>query len=395
MSLTRFQERIARAQAIMVAKEIDLLLISPGSNFFYFTNHDAHSSERTYLLIVPKSGKPRLVLPALEKLGAEEKLGSGCDYFAWSDAEGSSGILAAALPEAHRVHNLAGDGIDVTSWKDGKRMSTAPMLLKVAVDNQMWSGHLLDVQTLLGHTEWIKGTEVIKPLRIAKSSDEIAIMKQAAAIADKTLAELTTQKFSGRTELEIASEIQRLLLANGQQAMQFCIVGSGPNGAMPHHGASDRVIQPGDAIVLDFGGTYNGYQSDMTRIAAVRGGTIDPEFEKVFETVDAANRAAHAAARPGVSCESVDKAARDVIIAAGYGEYFTHRTGHGLGIDVHEDPYIVSGNTEVLELGMAFSIEPGVYLPGRFGVRMEDIAIVTESGAENINLSPHPVYWVD
>jgi Xaa-Pro aminopeptidase len=309
------------------------------------------------------------LLPTFERLGAEDS-GVDAEIIEWSDATGSDSATKQLLSESSKG-------------------SAA-----LAIDDQLWSAFLIDLQALAPKATWSKASEIMKQLRARKSPEEIKIMKEAAAIADKTFSELTQQNFSGRKESEIAAEIQRLLIKHGQEQMKFGIVGSGANGAKPHHEASDKIIQPGDAIVLDFGGTYKAYQSDMTRMAVVRGGTLDPEFEIVHDVVNRANAAAHDAVKIGVSCEEVDRAARNVIAEAGYGEYFTHRTGHGIGIDVHEHPYICQGNREVLDEGMAFSIEPGVYLPGRFGVRIEDIAICTTSGSENINLTPHAIAFV-
>jgi Xaa-Pro aminopeptidase len=292
-----------------------------------------------------------------------------------------------------------GGYFEVITWEDttGPELALKNVLPKsgnVAVDNQLWSQFLLDMQQLASSVTWCKANMLVSPLRMRKSAEEIAIMKKAAAIADETLEELIRGTFRGQTERQIASRIKNLLLDKGQEMVQFCIVGSGPNSAKPHHDVSDRVIEKGDVIVLDFGGTYQGYQSDMTRMVVVGEEAGDKDFSAVYDVVNNARSAAHKAAKPGVSAESVDRAAREVIDQAGYGEYFVHRTGHGIGIDVHEDPYIVAGNKALLEEGMAFSIEPGIYLPGRFGVRIEDIAIVTPTGDENINLSHHDIRYV-
>lgn len=353
----------------MKEKGIDYLLIPPGANLFYLTGINAHLSTRLFLLFIPQQGERSLILPALEKTGAEPYAQS-ITLLPWTDSEGFHNVLNQVL-------------------------STFPAAAKVAVDNQMWAAFLLELQSRLPNATWVKGSEVMKKVRAEKTSEERAMLKHAASIADKALAELVQQQFSGKTEKEIESEIERLLIKHGQDSMSFCIVGSGPNSAIPHHNSGDRVIQPGDVVILDFGGSYNGYQSDMTRVVAVKGGTFDPEFEAVHAVVNKARATGHQKARTGVAAESVDKAVRDVIEAAGYGKYFVHRTGHGIGIDLHEDPYIIAGNQEPLEAGNSFSIEPGVYIPGRFGVRIEDIAIVTEDGEENINLSKHDIIYVD
>ncbi len=351
----------------MQHRGVSRLFIGPGSNLFYLTGIRAIISERIYLFQLPATGKASLLLPTFERLGAEDS-GIEAEIIEWSDATGP-----AAATKAFVADTSSGT---------------------VAVDDQLWSAFLLDLQALALKATWSKASVIMQQLRSRKSEAEINLMKEAAAIADKTFSELTQQKFAGRKESEIAAEIQRLLLVHGQEQMQFGIVGSGPNGAKPHHEAGDRVIQPGDSIVLDFGGTYKGYQSDMTRMVVVKGGSLDSEYERVHEIVNEANAAAHAAVKVGAACEDIDRAARKVIADAGYGDYFTHRTGHGIGIDVHEHPYIRQGNQEALDEGMAFSIEPGVYLPGRFGVRIEDIAICRSHGSENINLTPHSVTFV-
>jgi Xaa-Pro aminopeptidase len=364
-----YKDRLEAVQSVLRSQRVDMLLIAPGANLLYFTGIDAHLSTRLLLLVIPTEGRAKMIVPALEKL-AVAPYAEHFDLLPWTDSDTS-------LPARKSVFAGA---------------SATPV---IAVDNQLWSGHLLDLQTGLPSAKWIKGDTVVRKVRARKSSHEIDLLKRAAANADKALEELATQKFSGRTEKEIESEIQRLLLKYGDKSMSFCIVGSGPNSAIPHHNSGDRVIQPGDVIVLDFGGTFEGYQSDMTRMVKVKGGTTDTEFEKVYDIVNAANAAAHQAAREGVPAEHVDAAARKVIDDAGYGEYFVHRTGHGLGLDLHEDPYIIPGNSELLEIGNVFSIEPGIYLGGRFGVRIEDIAIITKDGEENINLSSHDLIYVD
>lgn len=361
-----YRSRTLAAQQQMQQQGIDALLIGPGSNMFYLTGIHAMASERLYMMILPKQGTPRIVLPELEKLGASEHA-TYFDLVSWTDAEGYTNALGRSLDKASK---------------------------KIAVDNYLYSQYLIDAQQVLGNTAFVKGSEVMRSLRIHKSAEEIAIMKQAAANADKTLAELKQLQWSGRRESDIMTDAQRILTANGQEKMEFCIVGSGANGAKPHHHTGDKIIEPGDVIVFDFGGPYHGYHSDMTRTLLVEGGAPDPDYIRVHETVNAARQAAHDAVKIGATCESVDAAARKVITDAGYGEYFVHRTGHGIGVDLHEDPYIREGNQELLEEGMTFSIEPGIYLPGRFGVRIEDIAIVTKEGSENINLSPHGVEYV-
>jgi D-alanyl-D-alanine dipeptidase len=358
-----YQERCQRAKEVMTEQGIDYLFIGPGADLQYLIGTPGMENERMMLMVIPQKGETAMIVPALEKL-ATSKFANFFELLDWTDAEGPQG----------RLKQLVGG-------------ANGPV--KAAVGNQLWSMFLLELQKVLPEAEWSKASEVMKALRITKFPDEVQLLKDAAAIADKAFSDIVKLQFSGRAEREVMGDINNLLLKYGQEKMLFCIVGSGPNGAQPHHHTGDRVIEPGDVVVLDFGGAYKGYCSDMTRTVLVEGGTPDPDFEKVYNLVNQARAAGHKQAKPGVSCESVDAAARQVITDGGYGQYFVHRTGHGIGMEVHEEPYIVGGNGLTLEPGMAFSIEPGIYLPGRFGVRIEDIAVVTENGEENINLSTH------
>ncbi|HEX2916411.1 MAG TPA: aminopeptidase P family protein [Chloroflexia bacterium] len=362
-----FQERCRNAQAVMAEQNVDYLFIGPGADLHYLIGTPGMENERMMLFVIPRQGDPVMIVPALEKL-ATSKYATFFELLDWKDSDGPQGRLSEVLGKAGKAHG--------------------------AVGNHLWSMFTLELQKVMPDASWSTASQVLKKLRVVKSAKEVQLLKDAAAVADKTFSELVNLQFSGRSERELMGDINNLLLKYGQEQMLFCIVGSGPNGAQPHHHTGDRVIQPGDVVVLDFGGSYKGYCSDMTRTVLVEGGQPDSDFEKVYNIVNEARAAGHRQARPGVSCESVDAASREVITRAGYGEYFVHRTGHGIGMEVHEDPYIVGGNNQVLEPGMAFSIEPGIYLPGRFGVRIEDIAVVTENGEENIDLSTHEIVRV-
>jgi Xaa-Pro aminopeptidase len=366
-STNLFQERCQKAQAVMAENNLDYLFIGPGADLHYLIGTPGMENERMMLFVLPREGNPVMIVPALEKL-ATSKHATFFELLDWRDDEGPQKRLKQILGRGGAVRSAVGD--------------------------HLWSMFLLELQQVLPEGQWSRASQILKKLRITKSADEVKLMKEAAAIADKTFSELVTLKFAGRAEREVMGDINALLLKYGQEQMYFCIVGSGPNGAQPHHHTGDRIIQPGEMVVLDFGGGYKGYCSDMTRTVLVEGGQPDPDYQKVYDIVNEARAAGHRQARPGVSCESVDAAARAVITEAGYGEFFVHRTGHGIGMEVHEEPYIVGGNSLTLEPGMAFSIEPGIYLPGRFGVRIEDIAIITENGEENINLSTHELVRV-
>jgi Xaa-Pro aminopeptidase len=225
-------------------------------------------------------------------------------------------------------------------------------------------------------------------LRAVKDRHELERLAAAGAAADQTYEDILNVRFAGRRESEIAADLASLLREHGHEQVDFTVVGSGPNGANPHHEAGERVIEAGDAVVLDFGGLKDGYGSDTTRTVHV-GDVIDPEVQRVHDLVREAQQAAFEVVRPGIACQEVDRVARAVITAGGYGEYFIHRVGHGIGLTTHEPPYMVEGEEREVVPGMCFSIEPGIYLPGRFGVRIEDIVTATETGAERFNNTPH------
>ncbi|HEY6891917.1 MAG TPA: M24 family metallopeptidase, partial [Solirubrobacter sp.] len=220
-------------------------------------------------------------------------------------------------------------------------------------------------------------------LRAVKDADEIERLTIAGAAADASLEEIVKVQFSGRTENEVAADLAALLRKHGHSQVDFTVVGSGPNGANPHHEAGDRTIEQGDMVVLDFGGLKDGYGSDTTRTVHV--GEPTDEEREVYDVVRRANQAGFEAVLPGIACQEIDRAARKVISDAGYGEYFIHRVGHGIGLTTHEPPYMVEGEEHLIEPGMCFSIEPGIYLPQRFGVRIEDIVVATEDGGRRLN----------
>jgi Xaa-Pro aminopeptidase len=236
---------------------------------------------------------------------------------------------------------------------------------------------------------FVSASLVLRELRIVKDDDEIGLLRLAAQAADRVIWEIAHGRLVGRTEADVAREVRDRLIAEGHDAAEFAIVGSGPNSASPHHEASDRVIQAGEPIVLDIGGPYGGYGSDTTRTIWVTGGDAtrgpDDEFLRLYSVLRAAQAEATHAVRPGVACERIDLVARELISASGHGSHFFHRTGHGIGLEGHEDPYLVAGNPEQLRVGMAFSVEPGIYLAGRYGARIEDIVICGEDGPIVLN----------
>jgi Xaa-Pro aminopeptidase len=271
--------------------------------------------------------------------------------------------------------------------------------LRLGVSDQLMAMHLLRLQGALPGATFESATLVLRALRMTKDPDEIALLRAAAHAADRVVGQIAAGRLVGRTEADVARDVRERLIAEGHDEAHFAIVGSGPNSASPHHEASDRVIEAGDPIVLDIGGTIGGYGSDTTRTLWVTGG--DPakgpteEFRHLFGIVRSAQERATRAVRPGTACEAIDAAARDVIEAEGYGKAFFHRTGHGIGLEGHEEPYIVAGNRETLAAGMAFSIEPGIYLDGRYGARIEDIVVCGPDGADVLNESSRELYVVD
>jgi Xaa-Pro aminopeptidase len=280
--------------------------------------------------------------------------------------------------------------LDLVVWEEGDdpiRMVADSMVgsRRVLIGDHTWSVFLLALQEASARkVSFEPASPVTKELRMRKDAAEVEALRAAAKGVDRVLSRLPQEvAFTGRTEAEVSAEIRRMTLEEDHQTAEFAIVGSGPNSASPHHEPGDRVIEPGDLVVCDFGGRHRGYFSDVTRTFVV--GEPTAEHLDVHGAVLAANEAGRAAVRPGATCQEVDRAARAVIEDAGYGEWFVHRTGHGIGLEVHEHPYLVEGNKQVLEPGMTFSVEPGVYLPGRHGARVEDIVVCTEEGGESLN----------
>jgi len=364
---TVLARRLERAQGEMRRQGVDLLFVTPSSDLTYLLGYPAHSSERLTLLSVPRDGRPFVVAPRLGAVRVDPRR-DVVDVHAWDETESPSELVAA----------LAGDASGKT----------------IAVSDQTFSVFLLRLQGALPGARWVPGGGVIGALRVVKDEAEIAALREAARRTDAAWSQFVeSTRLAGLSELQAAEELARFLAGEGLPKPGFLIVGSGPGSASPHHMTGDRVIQQGDSVVFDFGSTWEHYYSDMTRTVHV--GEPSEEYRTVYETVLRANEAAKAAVRSGVSCEDVDRAARDVIEAAGYGEYFIHRLGHGLGLDVHEEPYMVGGNTTPLQPGMVFSDEPGIYIPGKFGVRIEDILVCTEDGYESLNNAPRDLTVMD
>jgi Xaa-Pro aminopeptidase len=358
-----FADRLDRARAATAAAGLDALLVTPGPDLRYLTGYAAIALERLTCLVLPAHGDPVLVVPKLERPAALASPVGALDLevLDWAETDDPIALVAKHLP--------------LTAGR-------------IAVDDHMHAVKVLAFRAAWPDAEQSPAGAVLGPLRLRKAPDEVAALRAAGAAIDRVHARMGEWLRPGRTEREVGFDISRAIIAEGHTEAEWVVVGSGPNGASPHHDLSDRVIEAGDPVVVDIGGTIGeGYCSDSSR-TYVAGGAPDPEFADYYAVVRAAQEAAVSAVRPGVTAESIDAVARDLITAAGYGEQFVHRTGHGIGVETHEDPYIVAGNAVRLEPGMAFSVEPGIYLPGRHGARIEDIVVVTGDGVERLNLEP-------
>ncbi|WP_103352818.1 Xaa-Pro peptidase family protein [Amycolatopsis sp. CA-128772] len=361
--------RLDRARAAAAAAGTDALLIAPGSDLRYLLGQAGGSFERLTTLVVPAEGTPALVVPKLEAPGYADVPTDelGVELLTWVDGDDPYKLVADRLGKPGRV----------------------------AVSDFTPALHVLALRAALGEAEQTLAGPVVRELRMRKDAAEIASLRDAGAAIDRVHARVHEWLRPGRTEAEVGADIAAAIVEEGHVQADFVIVGSGPNGASPHHDVSDRVIEQGDVVVVDIGGPLPaGYNSDSTRTYAV-GTPRDADVAETYAVLQRAQAAAVAAVKPGVTAEAVDAAARDVIAEAGFGEYFIHRTGHGIGLDVHEEPYIIAGNALPLEPGMAFSVEPGIYQPGRWGARIEDIVIVTADGVESVNNQPHELVVLD
>src|SRR3954454_4344178 len=360
-------DRVHAAREIAAETGIDLLVLTPGSDLRYLSGYHAHPLERLTALVVPRCDEPFLVVPRLEApmVDAGPAGGLGLEVLAWDETDDPFALLARTATA---------------------RLGTAPG--RVAVGARTWAEHALGVQRALPGAALELAAPVVDRLRMVKTPAEVAELAAAGAAIDRVHARMGEWLRIGRTEAQVGADIGAAILAEGHVAVDFTIVGSGPNGASPHHELSDRVVQAGDVVVVDIGGmTATGYRSDCTRTYVV-GGSASAEVAEWYAVLQAAQAAGRAAVRPGVTAEQIDAATRAVIDDAGWGEYFIHRTGHGIGLDTHEAPYIVAGNDIPLEPGMAFSIEPGLYFAGRCGARIEDIVVCTDDGVRSLNEGP-------
>jgi Xaa-Pro aminopeptidase len=357
--------RFSHVRDRMREMEVDALLLSLGADLPWLTGYEAMPLERLTMLVLPADDQATLVVPELEapRVAHDRRL---FDMRPWSEHERAAEIVAELV---------------------GKRRG-------LAVSDRCWAAHLLELEALIDGAHWRSAREVVGPLRAVKDAREIAALRAAGAAADAVAAALLGGEIAliGRTEAEVSAEISGRLRDAGHDRVNFSIVGSGPNSASPHHEAGPRRIGPSEVVVCDFGGSLHlgdgiGYCSDITRTVVT--GEPDAEFAELYEVLRLAQATAVATAVVGAPCGQVDRAGRDPITAAGYGGAFIHRIGHGIGIEEHEDPYMVEGNPTPLVAGHAFSVEPGIYLPGRFGARIEDIVVATDDGPLACNEADH------
>jgi len=358
--------RIARVREQLAATGTDVLLVGPSADLRWLVGYHALALERLTMLVVPVTGEPVLVTPRLETPRARA-----------AGVEGHARIVD---------YGETDDPIDLVADLAGRRHGA------VAVQDRLWTSFTLALQDAMEVEDWRPGSQVTGPLRLVKDADEIAALHAVGAAIDRVHAQVPQWLQPGRTEREVGRDIAEAIREEHDE-VNFVIVASGPNGASPHHETGDRVLQRGDAVVVDIGGTMAGYCSDETRNYVL--GSADPAYAELHETLERAHRAAVDLAGPGVTAHAVDAAARDLLDENGHGEHFLHRTGHGIGVEEHEEPWIVAGNDQVLEAGMAFSIEPGIYVEGAHGARIEDIVVVTDGGVAACNHRPRELAEVE
>jgi Xaa-Pro aminopeptidase len=365
-----YECRLRDAAAATDAAGLAGLVITPGYDLRYLIGSRAQTFERLTALVLPAASAPTVVVPRLELAALKESAVAelGLDVADWVDGEDPYRLV-----------------VDALGGTPAAEAGSSPMA--TAVTDSMPALHLLPLAALLGVTP-VLATDVLRRLRMVKDAAEIDALRKAGAAIDRVHARVPEFLVPGRTEADVAADIAEAIVSEGHSQVAFVIVGSGPHGADPHHECSDRVLQAGDVVVVDIGGVYEpGYNSDSTRTYSL--GEPDPQVAQHYSVLQRAQQAAVASVRPGVTAERVDAAARDVLAGDGLADVFVHRTGHGIGLSVHEEPYIVAGNTLPLQEGMAFSVEPGIYFPGRWGARIEDIVVVTADGAESVNHRPH------
>ncbi|HSM34101.1 MAG TPA: Xaa-Pro peptidase family protein [Anaerolineae bacterium] len=368
ISPTRYRARLEATQAAVAAQGSAAMLVGVGPELEWLSGYAAHGIERLNLLVIPAHGPISYISPRLEASAALQAPGLPGDVVelrCWEETEDPFRLLPPL------VGRTSGGGFLVS---DGLR-----------------AAFLLRLQAVLPAAEWGVASAVLAPMRRVKDDEEVALLRAAAAAADRAIERIIAGPLIGRTEAEVARDVRDALVQEGHESAEFAIVASGPNSASPHHEPGGRRIGPGEPLLLDIGGRRAGYCSDITRtvwVAAEDGSAPDDGFVTIYELTSAAQAAARAAVRPGVTFDALDASARAIIAAGGFGDHFIHRLGHGIGLEVHEEPYLVSGNQATAVAGNTFSCEPGIYLEGRYGVRIEDAVVCTPEGGESLNAAP-------
>jgi Xaa-Pro aminopeptidase len=377
----RYAERLARTQALLPAHDAAALLIGVGADLVWLTGYAAMPLERLTMLVLAPEGRPTLVVPRLELAAAQTApavRGGLLEVATWRETESPFELVADLLAAS----------------KSRPEIQLGPLggawgrLGALLVSDSLRAAFLLNLQAAVPDAAFGIASPVLGPLRAIKDAEEVALLRQAAEAADRVVEQICSGRLVGRTEVDVAREVSERLVGEGHDSAAFAIVASGPSSASPHHEASDRFIAAGEPIVLDIGGRLGGYYSDITRTLWVTGDEgVGPteDFARLYEVLESAQAAGRERVAVGVAAQEVDAAARAVIDEAGLGEHFIHRTGHGIGLEGHEDPYIVAGNDEPLAAGHAFSVEPGIYLDGRHGARLEDIVVCSAAGADSLN----------
>ena len=382
----RYRDRLAAARDLAREAGFAAILVGVGADMRYLAGYPAMPLERLTMLVIPTAGDWALVAPRLEATPARSCPPAAAGFLpvvTWEEADDAHALVVSMVRDA----------------ASAERPGDEAGHLRIAVSDDLPARHLLRLQQRAPGARFELASPILGRLRIVKDADEIALLTEAAHAGDRVVDQIAHGRLVGRTEADVAREVRERLIAEGHDDAHFAIVGSGPNSASPHHEASERVIAAGEPIVLDIGGTIDGYGSDITRTLWVTGGDPamgpDERFRHLFGILLGAQAAATRSVRPGVTAEAVDAAARDPIEADGFGDAFFHRTGHGIGLEGHEDPYIIAGNGEPLREGMAFSVEPGIYLVGEYGARIEDIVVCGLDGPIALNQAPRELYIVD
>jgi Xaa-Pro aminopeptidase len=364
-----YLDRLARVRSAMEADGVDVLLLSVGPDLPYLTGYEAMPLERLTMLVVPRDRDATLVVPRLEapRVAAQPGLFT---LSPWNETDDPIAIVAGLV---------GGSATAATT----------------AIGDHTWSRFLVDLMGALPKAVWRRAVHTVGPIRMRKDAAEIEALAAAGAAVDRIAAQLQGGEIRlvGRTEADVSAEISTRIRAEGHDKVNFAIVAAGENAASPHHEAGSRVIRSGEVVLTDFGGTKAGYCSDITRCVSI--GEPSAEIADAYAALHRAQQAGVAAGVVGVPCEQVDLVTRQVLVEAGYGDFFIHRTGHGIGMEAHEDPYMVQGNTQRLEAGHAYSVEPGIYVPGRFGMRLEDIVVATADGPRSLNNAARELVVVD